>query len=77
MEGNIEIVSAGLSGELEKLKKKCGESSNIEIKYFATDLPPHLPTTLDDLVETIKGFVDRIKDKDIPLEVSIADSECL
>ncbi len=75
-EGEISVLAAGvgLKAELQKLTSTCKDTSDISIKYHATDLPDKLPTTLDDLVKLIEEFPSRLKDindgKGIPLQVT-------
>ena len=70
------VANVGLKAELKKLTSKCKDTANISIKYYATDLPDKLPTTLDDLVELIEAFPSRLKDinygKGIPLQVILS-----
>ena len=73
---SIQVANVGLKDELKKLASKCKDTADISIRYYATDLPDKLPTTLDDLVELIEAFPSRLKDindgKGIPLQVILS-----
>ena len=70
---NIGAVNAGLKASLDKLSAECNDVSDIAIKYYATDLPDKLPTTVEDLVLLIEKFPSRLKNlndgKEIPISV--------
>ncbi|XP_022799198.1 uncharacterized protein LOC111337206 isoform X2 [Stylophora pistillata] len=57
---NIGVVNAGLKASLNKLSADCNDASEISIKYYATDLPDKLPTTMEGLVELIENFPSRL-----------------
>lgn len=54
-------VNGGLKASLGKLSSQFNGASNIVIKYYATDMPDGLPTTLKDLVSLIENFPSRLK----------------
>ncbi|KAL9985830.1 hypothetical protein ACROYT_G008278 [Oculina patagonica] len=58
---NLQGVDAGLKASLDKLSSECSDVSDISIKYYATDLPDKLPTTLEGLVTLIETFPSRLK----------------
>ena len=70
---NLKVVDAGLKASLNKLSSECSDVSDIAIKYYATDLPDKLPTTLEGLVSLIEEFPSRLKSindgKGIPMQV--------
>ena len=70
---NVGVVNAGLKASLDKLSAECSDVSDIAIKYYATDLPDKLPTTMEDLVSVIENFPSRLKKfndgKGIPMKV--------
>ncbi|KAL9985836.1 hypothetical protein ACROYT_G008285 [Oculina patagonica] len=76
-EGEITAQAAdiGLRAELKKLTSTCKDTADISIKYYATDLPDKLPTTLNDLVKLIEEFPSRLKNindgKGIPLQFEL------
>ena len=76
-EGKLQmgIVDAGLKAQLNMLSTACKDLSDMTIKYYATDLPDKLPTTLAGLVKLIEDFPSRLKninDGDgIPVKVRI------
>lgn len=76
---NIGVVNAGLKASLNKLSEDCNDASEISIKYYATDLPDKLPTTLEGLVELIENFPSRLMGindgKGVPLQVRIQYTE--
>lgn len=65
--------NAGLKATLDKLSTECNDISDIDIKYYATDLPDKLPTTIKDLVSIIEEFPSRMKrsndGKGVPMKV--------
>ena len=70
---NVGAVNAGLKASLDKLSAECNDIADIAIKYYATDLPDKLPTTMEDLVLLIEKFPSRLKNlndgKGIPISV--------
>ena len=70
---NVGAVNAGLKASLNKLSAECNDVSDIAIKYYATDLPDKLPTTMEDLISVIEDFPSRLKKfndgKGIPMKV--------
>ena len=73
---SVQVANVGLKAELVKLTSQCKDTADISIKYYATELPDKLPTTLNDLVELIETFPSRLKDindgKGIPLQVILS-----
>ncbi|RMX52156.1 hypothetical protein pdam_00024831, partial [Pocillopora damicornis] len=76
-EGQLKIgaVNAGLKASLDKLSAECNDVSDIAIKYYATDSPDKLPTTVEDLVLLIEKFPSRLKNlndgKGIPISFEL------
>ena len=75
-EGKLDVsggADVGLKAALHKLSTECSNVSDISIRYYATDLPDQLPTTMDGLVSLIEDFPSRLKDindgKGIPMQV--------
>ncbi|KAL9985832.1 hypothetical protein ACROYT_G008280 [Oculina patagonica] len=72
---NLQGVDAGLKASLDKLSSECSDVSDISIKYYATDLPDKLPTTLEGLVTLIETFPSRLKNindgKGIPMQFEL------
>ncbi|PFX20179.1 putative protein PHLOEM PROTEIN 2-LIKE A3 [Stylophora pistillata] len=63
-EGKLDVwggVNVGLRDALDKLSQECNDVSDISIKYYATDLPDQLPTTMEGLVSLIEDFPSRLK----------------
>ena len=80
-EGKLEFgggANVGLKAALDKLSTECNNVSDISIRYYATDLPDKLPTTMDGLVSLIEDFPSRLKGindgKGIPMEVGFSYS---
>ena len=71
-------VDVGLKASLNKLSAECNDVSDISIKYYATDLPGKLPTTLEGLVSLIEEFPSRLKGindgKGIPMQVRFSSA---
>ena len=75
-EGKLDVggsADVGLKAALDKLSAECNNVSDISIRYYATELPDKLPTTMDELVSLIQDFPSRLKSindgKGIPLQV--------
>ena len=68
-------VNVGLKAQLQRLTTQCSDISDIAIKYYATELPDKLPTTLDSLVQLIEQFPSRLTNinngKGIPIQVTV------
>lgn len=80
-EGNLDVVGGinlGLKAALDKLSKECNDVTDISIKYYATDLPERLPTTISGLLSWIENFPSRLKsindDRGIPVQVRFPSS---
>lgn len=80
-EGNLDVVrgtNLGLKAALDKLSKECNDVTDISIKYYATDLPERLPTTISGLLSWIENFPSRLKsindDRGIPVQVRFPSS---
>ena len=71
---SLSAVNVGLKASLDKLSSECRSVSDITIKYYATDMPDKLPTTLEDLVSLIENFPSRLErinsGQGIPMNVS-------
>ena len=71
--GALSPSEVGLKAALDKLSAECNDVSDISIRYYATDLPDQLPTTMDGLVSLIEVFPSRLKSindgKGIPMQV--------
>ena len=81
VEGNLDVVGGanlGLKAALDKLSKECNNVTDISIRYYATDLPDRLPTTIDELLSLIENFPSRLKSindgRGIPVEVRFQSS---
>ena len=79
-EGNLDVggTNLGLKAALDKLSKECNDVTDISIKYYATDLPERLPTTISGLLSWIENFPSRLKsindDRGIPVQVRFPSS---
>ena len=80
-EENLDVVGGinlGLKAALDKLSKECNDVTDISIKYYATDLPERLPTTISGLLSWIENFPSRLKsindDRGIPVQVRFPSS---
>ena len=64
-----------LSAQLKRLAARCSNLSDIAIKYYATELPPKVDTSLDGLVELIENFPSRLAKSNhpegVPLKVTV------
>lgn len=64
-----------LSAQLKSLATQCSSLSDIAIKYYATELPPKVDTSLDGLVKLIEEFPLRLAKSDhpegVPLKVTV------
>lgn len=68
-------VDVQLSAQLKSLATQCSSLSDIAIKYYATELPPKVDTSLDGLVKLIEEFPLRLAKSDhpegVPLKVTV------
>ncbi|PFX21654.1 putative protein PHLOEM PROTEIN 2-LIKE A3 [Stylophora pistillata] len=78
-EGKLDVgggVHLGLKAALDKLSRDCNDVSDISIKYYATDLPDQLPTTMEGLVSLIEDFPSQLKSinnsKGVPMQAPVA-----
>lgn len=58
---SLPVVNGGLRASLNKLSSQFNGATNIVIKYYATDMPDRLPTTVQDLVSLIENFPSRLE----------------
>ena len=75
-EGKLDFgggTDVGLKATLDKLSKECNDVSDISIRYYATDVPNRLPTTIDELMSLIENFPSRLESindgKGVPMQV--------
>lgn len=68
-------MNVKLKGQLKSLASKCSKLSDIAIKYYATELPAEVDTSLEGLVKLIEQFPLRLAKSDhpegIPLKVTV------
>ena len=81
VEGNLDVLGGanlGLKAALDKLSNECNDVTDISIKYYATDLPERLPTTISGLLSLIENFPSRLKSindgRGIPVQVRFPSS---
>lgn len=75
-EGKLDVsggADVGLKAALHKLSTECSNVSDISIRYYATDVPNQLPTTIDELMSLIENFPSRLESindgKGVPMQV--------
>ena len=76
LDGGLDIegpINAGLEGQLKKLSSECDNASDLNIDYYATDMPDKNPTNLKDLVKLIQEFPSRLakinEGQGVPIQV--------
>jgi len=66
-------INAGLEFQLKKLSSECDNASDLNIEYYATDMPDKNPTNLEDLVKLIQEFPSRLakinEGQGVPIQV--------
>ncbi|KAG1667397.1 Neoverrucotoxin subunit beta [Nymphon striatum] len=53
--------SGNVKGKFDKLQERLKSSTSLEIKFYATVNLQAFPTTIDELIDLVKGFPDQLK----------------